>query len=192
MDGDMKSGHPNRLLYRWSVAALVVVAVLTTGCPRVLHLNYQASTSIKGSGPIQVNPFIYAGHTIGLMKSKELESTSHDSEALYLSQDISVFFSNALKAELTLAGYEVQSLSTRTVSGTIEHLFLDYVGETSQLFRIQATFEVMRNEAPSYASSCHADRRQVTGWMKSGLLIEQGVRDCLGEFLRDAQAAGAL
>jgi len=168
------------------------LAFLITGCPRVLYLNYQPSTTIKGTGTIQVVPFIYAGHPTGLLKNKELESTAHDPEALYLSQDISLFFSDALKAELTLAGYSIQSASARTVSGTIENFFFEYVGEEHQRFLVQTTFRITKEEAPTYTSSCRSDNRKVRGWMNSGLLIERGVRDCLSEFLRDAQAAGAL
>jgi hypothetical protein len=54
-------------------AALLAVTVLT-GCPRVLYLDYQPSTSIKGSGPVRVDAFTYAGHPTGLMQQKEVKS----------------------------------------------------------------------------------------------------------------------
>jgi hypothetical protein len=76
------------LRHRWPVDALLIVACLSSGCPRVLSLDYQPSNSVKGNGTVQVTPFLYAGHPTGLMKQKELESSSRDVEALYLSQDI--------------------------------------------------------------------------------------------------------
>lgn len=51
---------------------------------------------------------LLAGHPTGLMKQKELESSSRDVEALYLSQDIGEFFTNAVRQELAFSGYHVQ------------------------------------------------------------------------------------
>ena len=168
------------------------MTLLTAGCPRVLYLNYQPSTPIKGSGTIQVDPFIYAGHPTGLMKEKQLESIARNPEVLYLSQDIGVFFTNALKAEFAFGGYDVQPTSTHIVSGTIEHFRIDYVSETGQRFKIFVTFNVTRGEAPVFTTSCRSERQQALDWMGSGLLIERGVKDCIEEFMRQAQAADAL
>ena len=96
------------LRHRWPVAALFIVACLSSGCPRVLYLDYQSSNSLKGNGTVQVASFLYAGHPTGLMKQKELESSSRDVEALYLSQDIGEFFTNAVRKELAFSGYHVQ------------------------------------------------------------------------------------
>ncbi|MEP6934952.1 MAG: hypothetical protein ABI988_13600 [Nitrospirota bacterium] len=168
----MRASHPNCHWYRWRVAALLVTALLTAGCPRVLYLNYQPSTPIKGSGTIQVDPFLYTSHPTELMRQKELGSIARNPEALYLSQDIGIFFTNALKAELTFGRYDVQLSSARIVSGTIEHFLIDYVGETDQRFQIRVTFNVTRKDAPVFTTSCRSERQQTTDWMRSGLLIE--------------------
>jgi hypothetical protein len=180
------------LRHRWPVAALLIVACLSSGCPRVLHLDYQPSNSMKGNGTVQVAPFLYAGHPTGLMKQKELESSSRHVEALYLSQNIGEFFTNAVRKELAFSGYNVQPGEARIVSGTIEHFFLEYVGEAEQRFEILATFNVNRTDAAVYASSCRSNLQQVRDWMKSGLLIERGIKDCIEQFMKSAQAAGAL
>ena len=132
------------------MAPAVVASVFLTGCPRVLYLDYQPSTSMKGSGAVQVEGFAYAGHPTGLMKNKEVESGAQDPEALYLSEDIGEFFAGALKKELTLAGYNVGPDSPRTVSGTIEQFFLDYVGQQDQRFKIQTTFQISRADGPAF------------------------------------------
>jgi hypothetical protein len=188
----MKPSPTNRRLYRWSSVALLGIVLFTAGCPRVLHLNYPPSTPIKGSGTIQVDPFQYAGHPTRLVKEKELESIVKNPEALYLSQDISIFFTNAIKAELAFGGYDVQPASTRIVSGTIEHFLIEYVGETDQRFQIQATFTIVRKEAPLFTTSCRAEPQRSIDWMGSGLLIERGITDCIKEFMTKAQTAGAL
>jgi len=171
--------------------AILAVTVLT-GCPRVLYLDYQPSGSIKGSGPVHVDAFSYAGHPTGLMEQKEVASGDQDPEVLYLSQDIGEFFAGALKKELTLAGYELHPDAPRRVSGTIEQFYLTYVGRTDQRFKIETTFQVARDGMPPFTTSCRSDRQQAKDWMKSGSLIERGVRDCIEDFLREAQAAGAL
>ena len=43
-----------------------------------------------------------------------------------------------------------------------------------------------------FTTSCRSDRQQSTDWMRSGLLIERGIKDCIEEFMKQAQAAGAL
>jgi hypothetical protein len=168
------------------------MTLLTTGCPRVLYLNYQPSTPVKGSGAVQVDPFIYAGHPTGLMKEKQLESITKNPEVLYLSQDIGTFFTNALKAELAFGGYDLPPSSTHMVSGTIEHFMLEYVGETDQRFQIVVTFNVVRKDAPVFTTSCRSEQRQSLDWMGSGLLIERGIKICIEQFMRQAQAADAL
>jgi hypothetical protein len=156
-----------------------------------LYLDYQPSTLVKGSGPIRIENFTYAGHPTGLMKEKELQSSSRDPEALYLSQNIGDFFAAALKKEFVLAGYELRADSTRTASGTIEQFFLDYI-EQDQRFIIQTTFQVERQDAPAFTTSCRSERQEVKDWMKSGSLIQRGIKDCIDEFMKSAQAAGVL
>lgn len=180
------------LQHRWPVAALFIMACLSSGCPRVLHLDYQPSNSLKGTGPVQVAPFLYAGNPTGLVKQNELESSSRHVEALYLSEDIGEFFTNAVRKELAFSGYNMQSGEARIVSGTIEHFFLEYVGQAEQRFEILATFNVNRMDAAVFTSSCHSNLQQVRDWMKSGLLIERGIKDCIEQFMKSAQAAGVL
>jgi hypothetical protein len=172
-------------------AAFLAVTVLT-GCPRVLYLDYQPSASITGSGPVKINTFAYAGHPTGLMKQKEVESGEYDPERLFLSQDIGEFFAGALRKELASAGYDLRPDSPRAISGTIEQFFLDYVGGQDQRFQIQTLFQVIRDGAPPFETSCRSERQQAKDWMKSGSLIEHGVLDCIEAFVKQAQAAGAL
>jgi uncharacterized lipoprotein YajG len=172
-------------------AALLAMTVLT-GCPRVLYLDYQPSASITGSGDVRIDAFTYAGHPTGLMRKKEVESGEQDPEVLYLSQDIGEFFAAALTKELRRAGYEVNPNSSKAVSGTIEQFYLDYVRQHDQLFKIETTFRVARDGAPPFTTSCRSERQQVKDWLKSGSLIEHGVRDCIEAFVKEAQAAGAL
>ena len=170
----------------------MLTATVLTGCPRVLYLDYHPSASIKGSGPVRVDTFTYAGHPTGLMRKKEVESGQQDPEMLFLSQDIGEFFASALTKELTQAGYQTHVESSRAVSGTIEQFYLDYVGRQDQLFKIETTFRVAREGAPAFTTSCRSEHQQVKDWMKSGSLIEHGVRDCIEAFLKEAQAAGVL
>ena len=178
--------------HRWPVAALLIVAYLNFGCPRVLYLDYQPSNSIRGNGAVQVAPFIYAGHPTGLMKQKELESGSRNVEALYLSQDIGELFTNAVKQELTFSGYQVQLGEARIVSGTVEQFFLDYVGEVEQRFEIRVTFNVNRKDAAVFTSVCRSNLQESVEWINSGLLITRGIKDCIAQFMNSARAAGVL
>ncbi len=178
--------------HRWPVAALFIVACLSVGCPRVLYLDYQPSNSIRGNGAVQVAPFIYAGHPTGLMKQKELESSSRNVEALYLSQDIGEFFTNAVRQELVFSGYRVQPDESRVLSGTVEHFFLDYVGEIEQRFEVLVTFKVNRTDAAVFTSVCRSNLQQSVDWMNSDLLIKRGIKDCIEQFMNSARAAGVL
>jgi hypothetical protein len=171
---------------------LLMATMLLLGCPRVLYLDYHPSGTLKGKGPIRVDTFSYAGHPTGLMKQKELQSSSRDPEALYLSQNIGDFLAGALKKELVLAGFDLRTDSPRTVSGTIEQFFLDYVDQQDQRFIIQTTFQIERKDAPTFTTSCRSERQEVRDWMKSGSLIQRGIKDCIDEFIGRAQTAGAL
>ena len=181
---------PGLTVRRISIALLVMTVV--TGCPRVLYLDYHPSASIKGTGPVRVDAFSYAGHPTGLMQQKEVESGDQDPEVLYLSQDIGEFFAGALRKELARAGYEPRADATRTVSGAIEQFYLDYVGRTDQRFKIETTFRVTGEGAAPFTTTCRSQQQQAKDWMKSGSLIESGIRSCIEAFVKDAQAAGAL
>jgi hypothetical protein len=174
------------------ISTAVLALTVLTACPRVLYLDYQPSAPIMGSGPVRVDAFSYAGHPTGLMRKKEVESGNKDPEVLYLSQDIGEFFAAALTKELTRAGYELRGDSPRAVSGTIEQFYLDYVDRHDQVFKIETTFRVTRDGGPAFTASCRSERQQVKDWLKSGSLIEQGVRNCIEAFVKEAQAAGAL
>lgn len=182
---------PHRLTVQRFSAALLAVTVLTA-CPRVLYLDYHPSASLKGTGPVRVGVFTYAGHPTGLMRQKEVESGQKDPEVLFLSQDIGEFFAAALTKELVLAGYEPRMDSSRAVTGNIEQFYLDYVGQHDQLFKIETTFLIAREGAAAFTTSCRSEQQQVKDWLKSGSLIEHGVRDCIESFVKEAQAAGAL
>jgi hypothetical protein len=181
---------PGPTVRRLSTAFLAVTVM--TGCPRVLYLDYHPSASFTGSGPVRVDTFSYAGPPTGLMQQKEVESGEQDPEMLYLSQDIGEFFAGALTKELTRAGYEPRADASRTVSGTIEQFFLSYAGRYEQRFKVETTFRVMRDGIQTLTTSCRSDKQQPKDWMKSGSLIELGVRDCIEAFVKEAQAAGAL
>jgi hypothetical protein len=126
------------------------------------------------------------------MRQKEVESGQKDPEMLFLSQDIGEFFSTALMKELAFAGYEPRADSSRAVSGTIEQFYLDYVGQHDQLFKVETTFLVTRDGARAFTGSCRSEHQQAKDWLKTGSLIERGVRDCIEAFVKEAQAAGAL
>lgn len=141
---------------------------------------------------MQVGAFTYAGHPTGLMRQKEVESGQKDPEVLFLSQDIGKFFADALTKELVRAGYELRSDASRTISGNIEQFYLDYVGQHDQLFKIETSFQIARDGAPAFTTTCRSEHQQVKDWLRSGSLIEHGVRDCIESFVKEAQAAGAL
>jgi hypothetical protein len=181
---------PRLTVQRFS-AALVAVTVLT-GCPRVLYLDYHPSALLKGAGPVRVGAFTYAGHPTGLMRQKEVESGQKDPEVLFLSQDIGEFFAAALTKELVSAGYEPRPDAPKTISGNIEQFYLDYVGQHDQLFKIETRFEILSEGSPAFRTTCRSEHQQVKDWLKSGSLIEHGIRDCIESFVKEAQAAGAL
>jgi len=78
------------------------------------------------------------------------------------------------------------------VSGKIEQFYLEYVGEQDQLFQIMVTFYVAAKDGSSFTSSCRSGQQQPKYWMKTGLLIKSGIRECVEQFMKAAQAAGAL
>ena len=141
---------------------------------------------------MRVGAFTYAGHPTGLMRQKEVESGQKDPEVLFLSQDIGEFFGAALTKELVHAGYEPRSDASRIISGNIEQFYLDYVGQHDQLFKIETSFQIAREGTPAFTTTCRSEHQQVKDWLRSGSLIEHGVRDCIESFVKEAQAAGAL
>lgn len=181
---------------RYRTLALILllagVSILATACPRVISLNYSPSNQLTGQGEVQVLPFEYVPYTKGLVRSREAQKNPKGVGTLILSDNIGVLFTNALKSELEHSGYQVVSEHEVKITGTVDRFYLDWVGETDKTFELEATFEVRSRESVIYSETAKSTQRGPKDLLIDVRLINGGLKDCIEQFIRGAQAEQVL
>jgi hypothetical protein len=176
----------------WEVLGILLLAPLMAGCPRIVSIDYQPSTSVQGQGIVKVEGFRYVPSEEGRVNSRQVQLHPGAPGSLQLTHDIATFFADAVKQELAHAGYQVDSGADRSVSGTIKQFYLDWVDTSKMTFQASVEFTVRQNDHVLYSDtvSCRSERpKTVTG---DGAVIAEGTRACITQFLRAAQQTNAL
>jgi len=111
---------------------------------------------------------------------------------LYLAQEISVFFTDALRKELHQSGYRLEERSDRVVSGTITRFYLDWKSEQDRSFELVADYWVRSGERALFTWHCISLQKGPNRLAEDGILIRQGIADCMHHFIAAAQEANAF
>ena len=146
---------------------------------------------VKGSGPDRVGVFAYAGHPTGLMRQKEVESGPEGPRGPVFSRRTSASFSplrsrRSWSSRDTNLGRTHREPSQATSSSFISIMSASTINCSRSRPRSWSRARELRRSRPPAGRS----DQQVKDWMKSGSLIEHGVRDCIASFVKEAQAAG--
>jgi hypothetical protein len=154
--------------------------------------DYQPTNPLKGQGTVWVAPFHYQPAAEAHVRPRQVESDPASKSKLYLSQEIGVFFSNALRLELGRSGYSLEEKSPRIVSGTITRFYLDWKSEQDRSFELIADYRVHSREGTLFTWHCTSMQKGPNMLAEDGILIREGIVDCMHRFIAAAQEGGAF
>ena len=126
------------------------------------------------------------------MRPRQVESDPASKSKLYLSQEIGVFFSNALRLELGRSGYSLEEQSDRIVSGTIMRFYLDWKSGQDRSFELAVDYSVRSGERTIFSWHCSSVQEGPNVLAEDGILIRKGIGDCMHRFIAAAQEASAF
>lgn len=171
---------------------LLLLVVLTAGCPRIVSIEYQPANPLKGQGTLGTAPFRYQPSDEHRVRPRQVETDPASSNTLYLPQEIGVFFADALRKELHQSGYRLDEQSDRVVSGAISRFYLDWKSEQDRSFELIADYIVRSGEGALFTWHCISLQKGPNMLAEDGILIRQGIADCMRRFIAAAQEAAAF
>lgn len=177
---------------RLRTIGLLLCVVAATGCPRMVSLDYQPSNPLRGQGTVGTMPFRYQPSDEHRVRPRQVETDPLAKTDLFLSQEISAFFSDALRLELSRSGYTMNDSSDRFVSGTITRFYLDWRSGEDRSFELAADFTVQSVERSLFSWHCSSVQKGPNMLPEDGILIRKGTADCMRRFIEAAQDARAL
>ncbi len=175
----------------WTIG-LLLCAVTATGCPRMVSLDYQPTNPLRGQGTVGTAPFQYQASDEHRVRPRQVETDPSAKTDLFLSQEIGVFFSNALRLELSRSGYTMNDSSDRIVSGTITRFYLDWRSGKDRSFELDADYTVQSGERTLFSWHCSSVQKGPNILAEDGILIRKGTADCMRRFIEAAQDAKVL
>jgi len=175
----------------WTIG-LLLCAVTATGCPRMVSLDYQPSNPLRGQGTVGTAPFRYQASDEHRVRPRQVETIPSAKTDLFLSQEIGVFFSDALRLELSRSGYTMSDSSDRIVSGTVTNFYLDWRSGKDRTFELDADYTVQSGERTLFSWRCSSIQKGPNMLTEDGILIRKGTADCMRRFIEAAQDAKVL
>jgi len=175
----------------WTIGLLLCL-MTATGCPRMVSLDYQPSNPLRGQGTVGTATFRYQPSDEHRVRPRQVETNPSSKTDLFLSQEIGVFFSDALRLELSRSGYAMNDSSDRFVSGAITRFYLDWKSETDRTFELDVDYTIQSDERTLFSWHCSSTQKGPNMLAEDGILIRAGTADCMRRFIEAAQAAKVL
>lgn len=175
----------------WTIGLLLCV-MTAAGCPRMVSLDYQPSNPLRGQGTVGIAPFRYLPADQDRVRPRQVETNPSAKTDLFLSQEIGVFFSDALRLELSRSGYTMNDASDRFVSGAITRFYLDWKSEEDRTFELDVDYMVQSSERTLFSWHCSSLQKGPNMLAEDGILIRKGTADCMRRFIEAAQDAKVL
>lgn len=174
------------------MTGLLLLAVMTAGCPRIVSMEYQPTNSLKGEGTVGIAPFRYQPSEEHRVRPRQVETNPASKTTLFLPQEIGVFFTDALRLELGRSGYRLDETSDRVLSGTIARFYLDWKSAQDRSFELIADYTVRSGERTLFTWHCASVQKGANRLAEDGILIRAGIADCMHRFMAAAQEARVL
>ena len=155
----------------------------------MVSMDYQPTNPLRGQGTVGTVPFRYQPSDEELVRPRQVETDPSAKTALFLTQEIGVFFSDALRLELGRSGYTMNDSSDRIVSGTITRFYLDWRSGEDRSFELAADYTVQSDERTVFSWHCSSVQTGPNTLAEDGILIRKGTADCMHRFIEAAQDA---
>ncbi|MFO7784637.1 MAG: hypothetical protein R6V25_08395 [Desulfatiglandales bacterium] len=172
-------------LFSWAKAvAIFGLLVWLASCSGTIAVTYSPGSVMKGTGPVKVATFNYVPYEQGEVKANQVQNTAAGN--FYTTKNIDKFITDAVIQELSFVGYSVEDTASKVINGRISQFLADDLGFSVD-WLINITFEITGDEEMLYSNTFEARTKTSKGpGFVQGAVIEI-VRDCIEEFIRDAQ-----
>ncbi|HJR77445.1 MAG TPA: hypothetical protein VJ805_10740 [Nitrospiraceae bacterium] len=174
------------------MAMLCLLAAVALGCGRMVTLKYEPTNPWKGYGTVTVLPFRYEAAERNRVRPREVETNRASRSDLFLSQEISSFFTGALQRELVHSGYTLEESSPVTISGAIKRFYVDWGSAADRSFELHALYSVQAGDQTVFEWTCSSAQQGPNTLPQDGILIRMGTADCMRRFIQAAQEAKVL
>jgi hypothetical protein len=174
------------------MAILCALVLVVLGCGRMVTLTYEPTNPWKGHGTLTVLPFRYEAAERNRVRPREVETNRASRSDLFLSQEISSFFTGALQRELIHSGYTTVESGPVTISGTIERFYVDWGSGSTRSFELRALYLVQSGGQTVFDWKCSSNQQGPNTLAQDGILIRMGTADCMRRFIQTSQEAGVL
>jgi len=158
----------------------------------MVSLDYQPTNPLRGQGTVRIVPFRYQASDEHRVRPRQVETDPSAKTDLFLSREIGVFFSEALRLELSRSGYTMNDSSDRILSGAITRFYSDWRGEEDRSFELAVDYTVQSGERTLFSWPCSSVQKGPNMLAEDGILIRKGTADCMRRFIEAAQEAGVL
>jgi hypothetical protein len=162
------------------------------GCGRMVALKYEPTNPWKGQGTLTVLPFRYEAAESNRVRPREVETNRASRSDLFLSQEITSFFTGALQRELVHSGYTIAESSPLTISGAIKRFYVDWSSGADRSFELHALYSVQEGGQIVLDWECSSVQQGPNTLPQDGILIRMGTADCMRRFIQAAQEAKVL
>ena len=177
---------------RSMMAILCVLAAVALGCGRMVTLKYEPTNPWKGHGTVAVLPFQYEPAERNRVRPREVETNRASPSDLFLSQEITSFFTEALQRELVHSGYTIAEPGPVTISGAIKRFYVDWGSGSDRSFELHAVYSVQSGGQTVFDWKCSSVQQGPNTLPQDGILIRMGTADCMRRFIQAAQEAKVL
>ena len=172
---------------------LVVILMVLSGCGRLVSIEYEATSVLKGEGAIRVASFTYEPFEAHRVRPRQVETHPEAKSELFMVEEIGGFFTDALRKELLKSGYSLNEAAERVLSGAVTRFYLDWTtDQMDRSFQLGVNYIVSRKEEALFTWQCSSVQRGPNQMSQDGPLIRKGIADCVQRFLEAAQHAHAL
>jgi hypothetical protein len=158
----------------------------------MVSIDYQPTNPLKGQAKVGTATFRYQAFDEHRVRPRQAETHPSAKSDVFLTQEIGLFFSEALRSELSRSGYILNDSSDRIVSGTITRFYLDWRSEEDRVFELAADYVVQSGERTLLAWHCSSVQKGPNMLAEDGILIRKGTADCMRRFIEAAQDAKVL
>jgi hypothetical protein len=108
----------------------------------MVSIDCQPTNPLKRQGTVGTATFRYHAFDEHRARPRQVETNPSAKTDLFLSQEIGVYFSDALRLELGRSGYQLDDLSNRIISGSITRFYLDWRSGEDRSFELAADYTV--------------------------------------------------
>jgi hypothetical protein len=171
---------------------LLAWGALIMGCASIVTLDYEPANSSKGQGKLTIQPFRYEAAGSGRVRAHEVERNQAAKSQLFLSQEISTFFTEALRKELAHSGYTVAESGMLSILGSLARFYVDWTDETKREFELWATYHVRSGDRTVFTWNCSSVQCGPNMLAQIGVLIRRGTADCMQRFIQASQDANVF